>query len=100
LTESEDEKKEKPVAFDIASLETPLIISLFINILTAKAWQHMGIQVKPGTDKVEKNLDLAKLAISSIEALVEKLQPHVKDDEFKKIKYLLSDLQINFAKQA
>lgn len=100
MAETDNKKKEKTLAFDIAALNTPVLISLFINILSAKAWQHMGLQVKPGTDKIEKDLELAKLAISSVEALIEKLEPQINEDEKKKLKALLTDLQINFAKQA
>ena len=100
MAETDNKKKEKTLAFDIAALNTPVLISLFINILSAKAWQHMGLQVEPGTDKIEKDLELAKLAISSVEALIEKLEPQINEDEKKKLKALLTDLQINFAKQA
>ena len=94
----EDEKEGKPVAFDIASLDTQILLKLFIDILSIKAWQHMGLRVKPGTDKVEKDLGQAKLAIDCVNFLVDKLEPHVKEDEKKSLRSLLADLQINFAR--
>ena len=95
-----DAKKETPAALDISSLDTQVLLELFIDILSIKAWQEMGLRVKPGTDRVEKDLGRAKLAIDCIDLLIDKLEPYVKDDEKSKLRSLLTDLRINFAKLA
>jgi len=91
-------RNEKPVAFDIASFDTPVLLGLFISILSEKAWEHMGLRVRPGTDKAEKDLERAMLAIDSIAFLIDRLDPYVKDDEKGRLRSLLADLQIDFAK--
>lgn len=93
-----DEEKEKPVVFDIASLDTYVLLRLFINVLGAKAWQNMGLRVKPGTDKVEKDMERAKTAIDCIAFLIDRLKPHIQEDERSSLRDLLADLQINFAR--
>ena len=94
----EDDKK--PASFDIAALDLPVLLGLFIDVLSVKAWQCMGLRVKPGSEKVEKDLDQARTAIDCVSFLMSKLDPHIKEDEKVKVRALLADLQINFAKMA
>ena len=91
--------EEKPVAFDISSLDTYLLLRLFISILSEKAWQDMGLRAKPGTEKVEKDMVRAKLAIDCIAFLINSLEPFIEDDEMNSLRNLLADLQINFVTQ-
>jgi len=94
-----DEGKEKPVVFDISSLDTYLLLRFFISVLSEKAWQDMGLRVKPGTDKAEKDMLKAKTAIDSIEFLINTLEPQLQEDEKSSLRNLLADLKINFAGQ-
>ena len=48
MAEPSEEKKTK--VFDITSLDTYDLLTLFISVLSAQAWQHLGLRVKPGTD--------------------------------------------------
>ena len=91
---------EKPQAMDITSLDTYVLLTLFVNILTSQAWQHMGLRVKPGTDNAEQDLERARTAIDCIAFLVDKLTAHVQESEVKRLKNLLADLQINFVRIA
>lgn len=92
----QDKNDEKPLVFDIMSLDTYVLLSLFIKILSSQAWQYMGLRIKPGTDKVEKDFERAKIAIDCIAFLIDKLETHIQENEYKRLKNLLSDLQINF----
>lgn len=94
-----DEGKEKPVVFDISSLDTYILLRFFIGVLSEKAWQDMGLRVKPGTDKAEKDMLKAKTAIDSIEFLINTLEPQLQEDEKKSLRNLLADLKINFVGQ-
>ena len=94
----EHEKEEKPNSFDITSLDTYALLELFINILSMQAWQHIGLQVKTGTDKTEKDFERAKVAIDCIAFLVDKLETHIQDSEKNRLRSLLADLQINFVR--
>ena len=91
------EKEEKPVVFDIASLDTYVLLELFINVLSAQAWQHMGLRVRTGTDKIEKDFERARVAIDCIAFLIDKLETHIQESEKNRLRSLLADLQINFA---
>jgi hypothetical protein len=94
------EDNETPPAMDVTSLDTYVLLALFINILASQAWQHMGLRVKPGADTVEQDLERARTAIDCIAFLVEKLAGHVQDSEAKGLRSLLADLQINFVRIA
>ena len=93
-----DKNDEKPLDFDITSHDTYVLLSLFINILSSQAWQHMGLRVKLGTEKVEKDLERAKTAIDCIVFLIDKLETHIQESEHKRLKNILADLQINFVR--
>ena len=93
------EKEDKPTAFDISSLDIYVLLGLFLNVLNEKAWQDMGLRVKPGTDKAEKDLAKAKVAIDCVSFLVGLLDPHVDEAERRHLKGLVADLQINFVSQ-
>jgi hypothetical protein len=93
-----NKENEKPLAFDITSLDTYVLLALFVNILSSQAWEHMGLRVKPGTDKVERDLERAKTAIDCIAFLIDKLDDHIQGSEKKRLKNLLTDLQINFVR--
>ena len=92
-------EKEKPSTLDITALDTYVLLGLFINILSNQAWQHMGLRVKLGTDKVEKDFERARVAIDCIASLIEKLEPHIPDAEKNVLRNLLADLQMNFVRK-
>ena len=92
----EDKEQEKNPPLDITSLDTYALLGLFINILSSQAWQHMGLRLKPGADKIEKDFKRASVAIDCIGFLVDKLEPEISESERKQLRNLLTDLQINF----
>ncbi|MFH1327682.1 MAG: DUF1844 domain-containing protein [Candidatus Bathyarchaeota archaeon] len=93
-----EEKKEKAV-FDITTLDINFLIELFINILSTQAWQYMGLRTKTGTDKIEIDLEKAKLAIDCITFLTDKLELYISKDEADKLRNMLLDLQTNFVRK-
>jgi len=93
-------EEEKPVSLDISSLDTLILLRFFISILSEKAWQNMGLRIKPGTEEVEKDLEKAKIAIDTIEYIIKSLELKITEDEKKSLKNLLADLQINFVRQS
>ena len=92
----EEKEEKKPAAFDITFLDTYALLELFIEILNMQAWQHMGLRVKPGTDKVETDFKRANVAIDCIAFLIDKLESHIQDIEKNRLRGLLTDLQVNF----
>ena len=95
MGESSEEKK--PQVFDIASLDTYDLLGLFISVLSAQAWQHLGLRVKPGTDKVQEDLERASTAIDCISFMVEKLKPRLTQEESNRLTSMTADLKMNFA---
>jgi hypothetical protein len=94
---AENNDAEKPV-FDITSLDIYVLLTFFLNILISQAWQHMGLRVKPGTDKVEKDLPRARLAIDCASFLITKLENQIQETDINHLKNVLADLQINYAR--
>jgi hypothetical protein len=94
----QEKSNEKPIAFDITSLDTYMLLTIFINILSLQAWQHMGLRVKSGTDKIERDLERAKIAIDCIAFLIDKLENHIQESEKISLRNFLTDLQINYAR--
>lgn len=88
----------QPAAFDVAALDTYALIGLFINILAAKAWQHLGLRVKPGTDTVVRDDERARLAIDCLRFLIDKMAPKLPLSETRRLRNLVTDLQLNFVR--
>lgn len=94
---SEDEEKNQ--ALDLTSLEIDQLIGIFISLLATKAWQYMGLRLKPGKEDVEKDLVKAATVIDLVIVMVEKISPSLLDDDVAKLKSLIADLQLNYARQ-
>jgi len=86
-------------SMDLTELDIAILLKLFINLLSTKAWQYIGLRIKPGTDEIEQDFEKAKLSIDCIVFLVEKLEDQISDDEKGKLRSLITDLQINFVNQ-
>lgn len=59
----------------------------------------MRLRMKPGTNDVEKDMLKAKIAIDTIQFLVNTLEPQIQEEEKKIFRNLISDLQINYVRQ-
>jgi hypothetical protein len=90
--------EKKPADLDITSLDAYVLLSMVINILSEQAWQHMGLRVKPGTDKAEKDIQRARVAIDCIVFLSDKVALQFDDMGKKQLQKLIADVQINFAR--
>jgi hypothetical protein len=93
-----DAESRPPQMVDIASLDTYSLLGLFAGLLAEKAWQTMGLRTKPGTDKIETDLDQARVAIDTIGFLAEKIQPHLPDDEKRRLEGVVADLKLNYVR--
>jgi len=95
---SEEVGSEEAKIQDITSLDTYSLMGLFIGLLSAKAWETMGLRVKPGTDKIERDFDQARTAIDTIDFLVQKLKSHIPELERGGLESLVGDLKLNFVR--
>ena len=92
-------KKGEPQAVDFTALEIEHLLGIFVGILTGKAWQYMGLRLAPGKEEVEKDMAKASLAIDCTAYLSEKLEPMLPEAEAERLKAMIADLQLNYAKQ-
>ncbi len=95
---AEEEAEPQPV--DLTALDLDQLLGLFISLLVAKAWQYMGLRITPGKEDVEKDLAKASAAIDCVSYMVDKLAPSLPDEETAKLRGMVTDLQLNFARQA
>jgi hypothetical protein len=94
----ERESEEKVPILDLTSIDTYTLLELFIGILSAQAWQNMGLRVKPGTQEAVKDLEKARTAIDCVSFLIDKLEPQIAKEKSDKLRRMLTDLQVNFAR--
>ncbi len=94
------EEGEERVQIDISSLEIEELLSIFIGILANKAWQYMGLRLIPGRGELEKDMGKAALAIDCAAFMADRLSPRLPETEARRMKAMITDLQINYAKNA
>ncbi len=92
----EDQKADQAV--DLTALDIDQLLGLFIGILAAKAWQYMGYRLAPGKEEAEKDLAKAAAAIDCVALLTEKVIPSLPKAESDRLRAMVADLQINYAK--
>jgi hypothetical protein len=90
----------EPQPVDLTAFELDQLLSLFVGILMAKAWQYMGLRLTPGKDEVEKDLVKASVAIDCVSFMVDNMAPSLKEEEIASMRAMLADLQLNYAKQS
>lgn len=93
---SEESDEEKAAAVDIGALDTYTTLRLFIGVLAGAAWRNLGLVVNPKTNKIEKDLDQARIAIDVFEFIFKKIEGKLGEDEKRQLSGLLNDLKINF----
>ena len=74
-------------------------IGFMITLLNEQAWHLMGLVPNPITKEYKKDLGQAQVAIDCVGFLVGKLEGRVTDDDMRRLRTLVADLQVNFAKQ-
>jgi len=90
--------ESKPL--DPSTLELEQLFGLLIGLLSGKAWEYMGLRLPQGKSEPEKDLVKASITIDTIEFMVEKLVPTMSQVEAERIRGMVSDLKLNYAKQA
>ena len=91
---------EAPQALDLTVLELDQLLGIFISLLVAKAWQYMGIRLTPGKEETEKDLVKAAAAIDLVTVMVDKVAPFLDEDDVGRLRSMIADLQLNYARQA
>jgi hypothetical protein len=76
------------------------LIAFSIDQFADVAWQKMGLRPDPMTGKEDLDLAEARVAIDIASRLAETLDPHLDDDDRRRVQARLSDLRINYVKRA
>ena len=95
----ENSDTEAPQALDLTVLELDQLLGIFISLLAAKAWQYMGIRLTPGKEETEKDLVKAAAAIDCVTVMVDKVAPFLDEDDVGRLRSMIADLQLNYARQ-
>jgi len=72
--------------------------SSLVSFLATIALQHLGIIKNPISEKVEKDLDLAKYTIDTLDMLKEKTKGNLTKDEESFLINTLADLKLSFVR--
>ena len=73
--------------------------ALFITLIQQfqmQAWISLGKLKNPVTDKIEKNMELARISIDMLDMLRHKTEGNRTDDEDRLLQQTISDLQLNY----
>jgi len=73
--------------------------ALFITLVQQyqmQAWISLGKLKNPVTDKIERNLDLAKMSIDMLDMLKEKTRGNLSEEETRMLDQTLADLKLNY----
>lgn len=73
--------------------------STLVMSLASSAAVNLGLAPNPGTDKLEKNLDLAQFNIDLLVTLKDKTQNNLESEEQNLIDAVISDLQMKYIQQ-
>lgn len=71
-------------------------LSTLILSIASSAAMSLGLAPQPGTDKVEKNLELARFNIDLLLVLKEKTNNNLTDEEKRFLESVISDLQMKY----
>ena len=92
-----EEQGGKPT--DVSLLDLYQLLELFVMLLSEQAWRYMGLRVDPRVNEIKTDFEKAYVAIECIISLVDKLEPHVTSEVKNRLASLITDLQINYARQ-
>lgn len=95
-----EEEQAGPQAVDLTALELDQLLGLFVGLIAAKAWQYLGLRIMPGKEDVKKDLVKASAAIDCVSFMVDKLAPSLPEEEASRLRSMVTDLQLNYARQA
>jgi hypothetical protein len=92
-------EKEETQQIELLDLEIENLLSFIIGLTSTKAVQYLGAPIKPD-QKPEKDLKRARVAIDTTNLLVEKLEPYINEDEKKRLKQMITNLQLSYVKES
>ena len=100
MDQNEGNPDPAPEPVDLTTFDIDMLLSLFVSVLSVKAWQYMGIRLVPGKEETEKDLVKAAAAIDLVTVMVDKVAPFLDEDDVGRLRSMIADLQLNYARQA
>ncbi len=95
--EKKTETEKQPLLSEPIKVQEYIYMSILS--LDAKAWAYMDLVVHPETQKHHKDMEQAKLAIDTIDAIFKMAQAHFSPEQKKDIQARLANLKLNFVKR-
>lgn len=95
-TRESEEEMMKKLQDQLDMLATKDIVTQMMMSLSSLAYKKMGLPV--GTNDKFKDMDQAKLAVDSFDALFKAIMDEVSAEERENLKSSLANLQLNFVK--
>ncbi len=77
-----------------------LLLTQLILMFETAAFQHMGKLKNPMTDRVERDLQQARISIDMLEMLQSKMKGSLNRDEELMLSNALRDLRLNYVEEA
>ena len=96
----DQEEPEIAQEVPLQDLDVYDMLRFVVSLLTQQAWVSLGIQKAPGAEDVKKDLPQAKVAIDTLEFVIDKLAPDLESQEKAELDSALSNLQINYVQRA
>ena len=96
----DQETEETVPEVPLQALDVYDTLRFMVSLLIQQAWVSLGIQKAPGAEEVEHDLPQAKVAIDTLEFVIDKLAPDLESQERAELDSVLSNLQINYVKRA
>jgi len=95
----EESAKSQPEAEAAQVADVYGTIGFVISLFHQQAWHLMGLVPNPITKEYKKDFDQAQVAIDCVAFLLGKLEGKIPKEDMGRLRTLLADLQLNFAKQ-
>jgi hypothetical protein len=76
------------------------LFTQLLYIFYSSAMVSMGKLKNPATDKIERNMEQAKQAISILELIKDKTRNNLNDSQQRTIEGLLTELRLNFVDES
>jgi Domain of unknown function (DUF1844) len=87
-------------ALPLGAFATHDLLTWFLGLLAAKAWEGMGLVPNPGTNKIHKNLEDARSAIDAYGAIFEIIRVRMDEQPRREMETLLTTLRVNFVEKS
>ncbi len=94
----ESDRHPNPAELPALSMRDRLLMC--VDILHQGAWVALGLVADPATGKIEKDLDQAKAGIDCVAFLAARVENELDESTRRELKRVVSDLQVNFVRQA